>query len=361
MLKQNKGKLMLSIILILLPMLFGLLLWQQLPDSMTTHWGADGNADGFGSKAFVVFGMPAMFLALHGITLLALVLDKGQREQSPKAVGIVFWIMPMISLAVSASLYCVALGREQDLFILMPALLGVAFIWMGNYLPKIKRNSTLGIKLAWTLRNEENWNKTHRFGGKVMVAGGFAILLSAFLPFAVTMAVFVVVLLAIAALPMLYSYSIYRQHQKEGIEYAATPKSKGERVATRIAAIVIPLLLICIGVLMFTGDVTVTCRDTDFRIQATYWSELEVAYAEIDTVEYRKDVEVGYRTSGFASARLSLGLFRNEEFGAYTLYAYAGATDFVVLTSGEKTLVIGLRDGAAAQTLCDTISHHISQ
>ncbi len=356
MLKKNKVTIILSTALILLPMLFGILLWNDLPDRMSTHWGADGNVDGFGSRAFVVFGMPAIFLALHFMTLLIVALDKNQREQAPKAVGIVFWIMPMISLAVSASIYCVALGRELYLFFLMPALLGMAFIWMGNYMPKIKRNSTLGIKIVWTLQNEENWNKTHRFGGKVMVAGGFAVLLSAFLPFGATVAVFVGVMIAIAVLPMLYSYRIYKQHQAEGIAYVAAPKSKGEKAVSRIAMIVVPVLLAGVAVIMFTGNIAVTCEDTAFQIQATYWSELEVAYTEIDTIEYRKDLDVGYRANGFSSARLSLGIFQNEEFGAYTLYAYAGAREFVVLTSGDKTLVIGLQDAGDTQAVYDAIA-----
>ena len=45
-LKENKGKIILSTFLTMVPMLIGLILWNQLPDSMTTHWGADGAADG---------------------------------------------------------------------------------------------------------------------------------------------------------------------------------------------------------------------------------------------------------------------------------------------------------------------------
>jgi hypothetical protein len=37
MLKENKGKLIVSSLLILLPILFGFLLWNQLQDTMTTH------------------------------------------------------------------------------------------------------------------------------------------------------------------------------------------------------------------------------------------------------------------------------------------------------------------------------------
>ncbi len=54
MLKENKFKVIISSIVILLPILFGLIMWNELPNTMTTHWGADGNADGFGTKPFPV-------------------------------------------------------------------------------------------------------------------------------------------------------------------------------------------------------------------------------------------------------------------------------------------------------------------
>ena len=43
------------------------------------------------------------------------------------------------------------------------------FLLLGNYLPKIKQNNTLGIKISWTLTNEENWNKTHRFAETIWI------------------------------------------------------------------------------------------------------------------------------------------------------------------------------------------------
>lgn len=97
MLKKNKLKVIISSIAILLPMLFGLVMWDQLPDTMTTHWGADGNADGFSGKVFAVFGLPAIILVLHCVCVLFTLFDKKQKEQNPKALGMIFWILPVVS------------------------------------------------------------------------------------------------------------------------------------------------------------------------------------------------------------------------------------------------------------------------
>lgn len=359
MLKKYKVAIVLSSIVILIPVLFGLIMWDQLPDTMTTHWGADGVADGSAGKAFTVFGLPAILLGIHLLCLLMTTLDKKQPEQNHKAMRLVFWIIPAISLVVNGMLYQVAFGKAFHIAIFMPLLMGVLFLAFGNYMPKVKQNSTLGIKLSWTLNNEENWNKTHRLAGKLWVAGGLVILSTVFLPVKAMVAVSLCVLLAMVAIPMVYSYRIYRKHRAAGVEYTAAPKSKIEKNVQKIMAVVGPLILVGVAVVMFTGKVEVRCDDTAFTVNATYWTELQVEYTGIDTVEYREPLDVGVRTNGFASARLSLGVFQNDEFGNYTLYSYTGAKGFVVLTSKDKTLVIGLKDPAQTQALYETLQEKV--
>ncbi len=359
MLKKNKLKIIISSLIVLLPMLFGLIMWNRLPDIMTTHFGADGNADGFSGKAFAVFVLPCILLVLHFICLLFTLFDKKQKEQSKKALGMIFWIIPMISLSVNAIMYCIAFGKEINFSLLMPMFIGIPFILMGNYMPKIKQNKTLGIKVKWALNNEGNWNKTHRFGGKAMVCGGFVMLISVFLPakamISVTFATMIITVLA----PIVYSYLVYKNDIKVGIVYTEPPKSKVGKIIAIISAVIVFLIIIGTVVLMFTGDIEVKLGENSFKINATYWTDIEVNYADIDTAEYRNELDVGVRTNGFGSARLSMGVFQNKEFGSYTLYAYTGAKEFVVLTSGEKTLVIGMKYAKATAEIYDVISKKI--
>ncbi len=359
MLKKNKTKMLLSSLIILLPMLFGIIMWKDLPDMMTTHWGTGCSADGFSPKAFAVFGLPGLLLATHIFCIIFTLLDKQQRKQNPKVLGMVFWILPVLSLTVNGIMYRSALGFDVDVMLIISILMGAMFLLIGNYLPKARQNRTLGIKITWTLHNEENWNKTHRLAGKLWVAGGAILLLGVFLPLEAMLWLLLSVITTMTAIPIAYSYSVYRQHQKQGIVYAAAPRSKTEKITVRISAVLISVLLIGLAAVMFTGDIEVSCEDTSFRINASYWADLEVDYSDVDTVFYRKDLDVGIKTNGFNSAKLLMGVFQNEEFGAYTLYAYTGATEFVVLTSGEKTLVIGMRDTKDTQALFDTISEKI--
>lgn len=107
--------------------------------------------------------------------------------------------------------------------------------------------------------------------------------------------------------------------------------------------------LAAVVVLMFTGNIDINCGETSIKIDATYWNELEVDYSQIDSIEYRDNVDPGIRTNGFGSARLSLGNFRNDEFGAYTRYAYTGEKDVIVIKSGNKKLLYSMKKALMTQ------------
>ena len=115
------------------------------------------------------------------------------------------------------------LGKEPEVAGIVPVLLGVLFVWIGNYLPKLRRNSTLGVKVSWTLGNEENWNRTHRFAGKLWVGGGLLLLLGALLPLRAMVWVMICVTAALGIAPIAYSYAIFRQHRKAGVARPSPP------------------------------------------------------------------------------------------------------------------------------------------
>ncbi len=359
MIKNNKWKVVLSSVIVLLPMLAGILWWDLLPNRMSIHWGPDGVNDGVGTKGFVVFALPLIFLGLHFLCLLVTARDKKQQTQPPKALSIVFWIIPCVSLLGNGVVYAAAFGKTFRFELFVPALFGLMFMVIGNYLPKIKQNRTLGIKISWTLHNEENWNKTHRFGGKVWVVGGLVLLFSVFLPEDAILFVTVFVFLGMMILPVGYSYRLYRQHRKAGIVYVAAARSKTETIMLRIGAVVVPLLLMGIAVVMFTGNVRAQCGDTSLTIQATYWDDVEIPYTDIVSVEYREECDAGTRTNGFGSPRLSLGIFQNDEFGLYTRYAYTGTRACVVLSNGDDVLVVGGKDEVATKALYNSLLKHV--
>ena len=122
---------------------------------------------------------------------------------------LIYWLVPLISGLVQLSIYGAALGLIANSTRIGLIMVGIVFLVVGNYLPKTKQNYTVGIRLPWTLDNEENWNKTHRLAGRLWVLGGLIILVNGFLSWAVFY-VFFGVLLVMVLVPIFYSYWISR-------------------------------------------------------------------------------------------------------------------------------------------------------
>lgn len=357
MIKKNKWTLLFSSIVILLPIVFGLIFWNRLPEELTTHWGADGQANGWMTKGATIFILPLILLAFHWLCFLASTKLPGGNDQNPKLLGIVLWIIPIISLAANGTIYAVAFGKEiNPVFFVFP-LLGILFIVIGNYLPKSKRNIASGIKVKWALQNEENWYATHRFGGKVYVIGGFFLLACMFLPTVAALLAGGIALVALILVPVIYSYAYYKKQVKAGTYTAdPLPQSKAAKI---IALVTIPLVLVFAAVVMFTGNVDVEYEETAFTIEASYWSDLTVEYDAITNIEYRENGVSGTRTNGVGSARLRVGMFHNEEFGNYTRYTYTGTKACVVLNVDSKILVINGIDDATTKAIYETLQEKI--
>ena len=208
MIKKNLKTLIITSIVILLPILAGVILWNQLPDPMPTHWNAAGEIDGWSSKPFAVFGLPLILLAAQWLCVLATTTDPKRQNHSEKIYHLVFWIIPVLSIVLHAVTYLTVLGVGVRMEMVMPIFMGLLFVIIGNYLPKCKQNYTIGIKIPWTLNNEENWNRTHRFAGWLWTFCGVAIMFTGFFG---GFWVFLPITLLMVLVPVFYSYSLHRK------------------------------------------------------------------------------------------------------------------------------------------------------
>ena len=208
--KTNKKLLLLTSMVILFPILWGLIIWSQLPNQISIHFNAAGQANNFQSKALAVFGLPIFLLLVHLFVIFVTARDPKNQTMNEKMGKVIYWLTPIVSLSLSYLIYSKALGSTTNPSIFVSALLGLIFVMMGNYMPKLKVNHTVGIRLPWTLQSEDNWHKTHRLAGKLWVLGGLILLIEAGIQFAVPY-VMGIVILTIVLIPILYSYQLSRE------------------------------------------------------------------------------------------------------------------------------------------------------
>ena len=168
--------------------------------------------DGYSGRPFAVIGLPLFILAMQLFCAVMLRADPKKQNISEKMAQLVLWICPAVSLFAGLSIYLSALGFAINVSRLGMVFVGLIFIVIGNYLPKCRHNYTVGIRLPWTLDNEDNWNHTHRFTGYVWIIAGVVTLLSVFLSHAAV--VWVAAIFVASLSPLVYSFVYAKRHGK---------------------------------------------------------------------------------------------------------------------------------------------------
>lgn len=208
--KTNKKTILFSILLCLLPCLLGIYLWDQLPDSVPTHFDLHNQPDQYSSKAFAVFGLPCLLAAISVLCIWGTGKDPRQEKQSEVLRQICNYIPGVISCIVAPTVFYTALGKNVNISLILSIFTGLLFLIIGNYLPKCRRNYTIGIKLPWTLADDNNWNYTHRIGGVCFMLAGLVIIAGAFVHMS---GLVFLILPLIIGVPIYASYRYYKKHK----------------------------------------------------------------------------------------------------------------------------------------------------
>ena len=90
------------------------------------------------------------------VLILWICMDPGKKQMHPKPMAVTLWIIPAVSIQVNGCTYIIALGGNIDITTVIYVMLGVLWILLGNYIPKLGQNYTVGIKVPWTLNEKSN-------------------------------------------------------------------------------------------------------------------------------------------------------------------------------------------------------------
>jgi len=211
--KLYSKKEILPIILILAFLAVGLYFLPQLPERVPTHWGIDGQADGWSSRNFAVWFFPALIAGMYLLLSFLPLLDPLKKNIEISANF--YFVFKLVMVLFLGGLYTVTLyaGLGHPVNVQMFVLWGMAilFFFLGLMMPRIKKNYTVGIRLPWTLHSEEVWNKTHKFGGKLFIALAVLVAIVSFFPGGWAFGLMLGGILAMLAALMIYSYLAFRK------------------------------------------------------------------------------------------------------------------------------------------------------
>jgi uncharacterized membrane protein len=206
--------------LLMAPAVYLALVWNALPDRLPLHFNIKGEADRYGNKT-------EFLLTIGGLILLAILiylfLPLIHKIDPKKTAGENKTRLPRLALGIAlflSSITCFVINSAETGNMKMnskffAAGLGLFWCLMGNYMYNIKSNYFIGIRLPWTLHDENNWKQTHRLAGKLWFGGGLLIIVSAFmLPSAVVIWLLIIVAIITILIPIIYSYSYFRKNKK---------------------------------------------------------------------------------------------------------------------------------------------------
>lgn len=209
----------------LLPLLFilaswGLVVfyWPQLPESMPTHWGIDGRPDSWMPKPWGALVGPLTTTFVYVLLVLSPYIDP--RKRNWEAFGSFY---PVIKTGVTALMLFVTFlalstaASETQTFQPGTLLVGIGllFVVLGNYLPKVRSNFFVGIRTPWTLSSDDVWMRTHRLTGKLMVVMGLLFMVAAWLPPSWAFGVVMAATAVLVVVSFGYSYWLFRRQARD--------------------------------------------------------------------------------------------------------------------------------------------------
>ena len=204
-----------SMMIVVAAFIVSAVVYPRLPATIPTHWDLSGQPNGWSSRFWGAWLIPIFLLGMWALVRVLPRIDP-RGSNYAKFGGAFEAIIDTIMLFVLA-LHIVALraalGHPVEMQRILPIGIGVLLIVIGNLLPRARPNWFVGIRTPWTLSSDRVWEKTHRFGGRIFVAGGLIITIASFLWVQEAHVVLFAVMVLVASSVMIYSYLEWKREQ----------------------------------------------------------------------------------------------------------------------------------------------------
>ena len=188
-------------------------MYSRLPDRIPVHWDEAGRINGYTSRAWGVWLMPVVLLAIAIILPRLPAIDprRANYEKFRPSYDLVVNAVMTLIVVMHVAMLGVGAGWPVPMERMTPLLVGALFVVIGNVLPRARSNWLFGIRTPWTLSNDRVWERTHRLGGLLFVVAGVLLSLSALVLPASSLPLIIVGVVVAAVVPVVYSYFAWRQ------------------------------------------------------------------------------------------------------------------------------------------------------
>ncbi|MGH8184166.1 MAG: SdpI family protein [Rhodanobacteraceae bacterium] len=208
---KQTGTWIASAIFILAMLAVAVWIYPALPTSTVTHWGANGQPNGWMPRFWAAAIWPLLMLGMAVLFALLPVISPRKFEIKPFAstYGIVTLAVLAFLLVVGTTALLSGAGRHVAVDVVAPVAVGALLVLIGNFMGKFRKNFFVGIRTPWTLASDAVWERTHRLGGWSFVLAGLVWIVGGLLH--ATSTVLIAAVLAAAFVPAVWSYFLYRR------------------------------------------------------------------------------------------------------------------------------------------------------
>ncbi len=209
--------LIVSLVLIVAATLVGILLWNQLPEQMASHWDVNDQVNGYMPKFWGLFLMPLVTLGMLALFLIIPEIDplKANITQFREVFNLFIALIIGFMIYVHGLTLAWSLGYHNfKMSMAMLPFMGLLFIAIGFMLRKAKRNFFIGIRTPWTLSSDRVWDETHRLGATLFMVSGALAVVGGFFGGMVAFWMLFVPLIGSTLFLLVYSYVLYRRETK---------------------------------------------------------------------------------------------------------------------------------------------------
>jgi uncharacterized membrane protein len=209
---MKKNKLFyITLVISFIPLLINMIAYPHMPNRIPVHWGITGEVNRYGSKLEQVM-MSALPLVIFIFFNYMPAIDPNREsyKKHGNAYSVINFVVILFISCLNLTGLFSALGYQVPFQKVLPVLMGILFIVLGNYMSQLRHNYFIGIRTPWTLASEYVWKKTHRFGGYIFVLIGLVSLASLLIGKSAMPVVFAALLSGVVVI-VLYSYLIYKK------------------------------------------------------------------------------------------------------------------------------------------------------
>ena len=207
-----------SMIISIATMIVAIWFVMNVEGNIPINWDVNGEIVGYGSPlTMLILPVVGLFTTIL-LYFLPKIDPKGENiKKSGPILPIMMVLIATLMLGIEVFIIMAINGTATifNMTMFMSLLLGILFIVIGWYMPRVKHNYMLGIRTPWTLYSEEVWTKTHKVSKNWFIAIGVSFLVGMLLKMPYNLIIPMIFMAIVLIGIVVYSYILFVEEKKK--------------------------------------------------------------------------------------------------------------------------------------------------